>query len=234
MPVIPVPPDRVRPGQLGAVMLGRVIIGDIAATVVDLSARGLLAVEERNDSGQSEWFLHIKATGRQVAALLPYESGLLTTVSDSGQSATIHSLAPRMPSALDSARDAIVHDAVERGWLHHFHRGQRTEAGEQLALRIRRFQRDLRTLATEQGQAALIGPLLPYALHFGMVDRDQLPLVRFAHAWVTAFAGLPGWHQPPASKPDFDEPDAVDKPTIDEQMMDPNVGMGIWLTGWGT
>jgi hypothetical protein len=47
---------------------------------------------------------------------------------------------------------------------------------------------------------------------------------------------LPGWHwhQPPASKPDFDEPDAVDKPTIDEQMMDPNVGMGIWLTGWGT
>ena len=37
-------------------------------------------------------------------------------------------------------------------------------------MRIRRFQRDLRTLATDQGQNALAGQLLPFALHFGMVS----------------------------------------------------------------
>src|SRR5258708_8279643 len=234
MPVTAVPPDQIRLGQLGAVLLGRVIIGDIAANLVDLSVRGLLAVEECDESGQTGWLLRTQATGRQLSALLPYERGLLDAASDGGPSATIQSLAPRMPDALSSAREAIVHDAVDRGWLHRFRDGQRTEAGEQMARRIRRFQRDLRKLATDQGQAALSGRLLPYALHFGMAGRDQLPLVRFAHAWVVAFASLPGWHQAPPSRPDFDEPDAVAKPTIDEQIMDPNVGMGIWLTGWGT
>jgi hypothetical protein len=72
-----------------------------------------------------------------------------------------------------------------------------------------------------------------YALHFGMAERDQLPLAGFAHAWVAAFASLPGWHQLPARRPDFDEPDAVAKPSIDEHVIDPNVGLGIWLTGGG-
>ncbi len=62
MPVTPVPPDQIRPGQLGAVLLGRVIIGDIAATLVDLSVRGLLAVEECDESGQTGWLLRTQAT----------------------------------------------------------------------------------------------------------------------------------------------------------------------------
>ena len=58
-------------------------------------------------------------------------------------------------------------------------------------------------------------------------------LVKFAHAWVAAFASLPGWHQPEPSRASFHEPDAVAKPTIDEQIMGPYVGAGVWLTGWG-
>ena len=69
-----------------------------------------------------------------------------------------------------SAREAITHDAVDRGWLHRLRHGQRTDADEQMALRIRRFRRDLRKLATDQGHAVLAGPLLGYALHFGMID----------------------------------------------------------------
>jgi hypothetical protein len=232
--VIPVSPDRIRPGQLGAVMLGSVIIGDVAATLVDLSVRGMLAVEDRDDGGQAEGALRAKATGHQRDALLSYERILLDAVSDGGPSATIQSLAPGMPEVLGRARDAIVHDAVNRGWLHRFRHGQRTDAGEQLAMRIRRFQRDLRRLATDQGQDALARDLLPYALHFGMVKRDELTLVKFAHLWVAAFGSLPGWHQPEPSRPTFDEPDAVAKPSIDEQLMDPNVERAAWLTGWGT
>jgi hypothetical protein len=163
-------------------VLGRVIIGDIAVTLVDLSVRGLLDIEERAGS-QGGWLLRPQAAG------------------------------------------------PKRDSLHRIHHGQRTDAGEQMVTRIRRFQRDLRALVTEQGQNALAGELLPYALHFGMADRDQLPLVKFAHTWVDAFAGLPGWHQPPPSPPDFNEPDAVSKPSIDEQMMDPTVGMALWVTG---
>jgi hypothetical protein len=139
-----------------------------------------------------------------------------------------------MPQTLGEARDQIMHDAVSNGWLHRFRHDQRTDAGEQLATRIRRFQRDLRRLAADQGEDALADRLLPFALHFGMVERDQLTLVKFAHAWVGEFANVPGWQQPAADRPNRDEPDAVAKPTIDEQIMDPHVGAGIWLTSWGT
>jgi hypothetical protein len=229
MPVIPAPPDRIRPGQLGVLMLGRVIIGDIAATLVDLSVRGLLDIEERAGS-QGGWLLRPQAAGPKRDSLLAYEKTLLEAV-PGGEPSTLQSLAPGIPHVLSTARDAIVHDAISRGWLHRIHHGQRTDAGELMVTRIRRFQRDLRALVTEQGQNALAGELLPYALHFGMADRDQLPLVKFAHTWVDAFAGLPGWHQPPPSPPDFNEPDAVSKPSIDEQMMDPTVGMALWVTG---
>jgi hypothetical protein len=89
------------------------------------------------------------------------------------------------------------------------HHDQGTEAAEQLALQIRSFQRDLRKFTSNRRQADLTGRLLPYALHFGMVHDDQLPLAGFAHSWVTKFAGLPGWHQPPAARPDLDESDAA-------------------------
>jgi len=231
--VVPVPPDRIRPGQLGAVLLGRVIIGDIAATMVDLSVRGLLAVEER-DGGQASWLLCALASGRSAGTLLAYESTLLTAVSEAGGSATMQSLAPGMPNVLSRARDEILRDAVSNGWLHRLHRDQRTDAGEQLVLRIHRFQSELRKFVADQGMDALADRLLPFALHFGIVERDRLPLVQFAHGWVAAFGRTPGWYQPQPSRPSFDEPDAVAKPTIDEQMMDTNVGLGIWLTGWGT
>lgn len=232
--VVPVPPDGIRPGQLGVVMLGRVIIGDIATTLVDLTVRGMLAVEEQEQHGQAGWLLGAGRTGHQQDTLLTYEKTLLTAVSDGSLPVTMQSLAPRMPEVLARARDEIMHDAVSNGWLHRFHHEQRTDAGEQLAMRIRRFQRDLRRFATDQGKDALTSRLLPYALHFGLLERDQPTLVKFAHAWVAAFASLPGWHQPDPSPPNLDQPDAVAKPTIDEQMMDPYVGMGIGLTGWGT
>ena len=111
------------------VLLGRVIIGDIAATLVDLSARGLLAVEEHDEGGQAGWLLRPEATAQQRAALLSYETTLLSAASDGARPATIQSLAPRMPRVLSRAREEIVHEAVSNGWLHRFHHGQRTTQG---------------------------------------------------------------------------------------------------------
>jgi len=192
----PAPPDGIRPGQLGVVALRRVIIGDVAATLVDLSIRALLRVEE---PGPGAWSLspaHATAPRHRRESLLPYERTLLDGLSRGGAPATFPSLAPRMPGVLEDTREAMVHDAVHHDWLRHLHHDQRTDAGDQLADRIRAFQQALRQLASEQGEDALTGPLLPYALRFAMVRDDQHPLSRFAHDWVKTFSALPGWHLP--------------------------------------
>jgi hypothetical protein len=42
---------RTASGQLGVVLLGRVIVGDIAATLVDLAGREIVQVAEDQDAG---------------------------------------------------------------------------------------------------------------------------------------------------------------------------------------
>jgi len=191
----------------------------------------MLAVEQSGADGQARWLLSGHPTARQLEALLPYEKRLLEAVTAGGQQVALDSLTPGMPDVLHSVRQDIVHDAVSRGWLHRFHHDQRTEVADQLALRIRSFQRDLRKFSSNQGEAGLNGPLLPYALHFGMVHDNQLPLARFALSWVTTFASLPGWQAPAGARPDAGESDAGAKPTIDEQMTSADVGTMLWVTG---
>ncbi len=194
---LPAPPGGIRPGQLGVVMLRRVIIADIAATLVDLSIRRLLRVEE-DASEPGGWLvspLHASAPRHRRESLLGYEQTLLDGLSHGGAPARLASLAPAMPPVLERTRAALVRDAVRRGWLRHLHPDQHTEAGEHLASQIRGFQHALR-LAAGQEADSLTGPLLPYALRFAVIRGDQHPLARFAHCWIETFAGLPGWHLP--------------------------------------
>ena len=192
---LPVPPDGLRVGQLGVVILGRVIIGDIAATLVDLSIRRLARVEEHD--GPGGWLvgsLHATAPRDRQESLLGYERTLLDGLSDASAAASLASLGPQMPGVLERTRTALLHDAVHRGWFRRAHPDRRTDAGEQLASRTRSFQHSLRRAAAEQGADALTGPLLPYALRFAVIRSEQDPLARFAHRWTEAFAELPGWH----------------------------------------
>ena len=116
-------------------------------------------------------------------------------------------LGPRIPEIMADTRRELIRDAVSRGWLRHLHHDQRTADGEQLAKRIRVFQRHLRQYASDQGDSALTGPLLPYVLHLGMVGRHDLPLVRLARHWVGSFSALPGWHPPAPTAPNpLDDP----------------------------
>jgi hypothetical protein len=215
--LLPRPPDNLRPGQVGVVMLGQVIIGDVAVTLVDLAVRRFLAAQDRADSQEPggagpDWSLSAVQTAglsRRRESLLGYERTLLDAVA--GGPATTSSLASRMAEILTDTRREILRDAVHRGWLRHLHHDQRTAEGEQLAVRIRTFQNRLRHFATDQGEDAVAGPLLPYAMHFGLVHGDDLPLVRFARHWVRTFSVLPGWHQEVPKAPDpLSEPVPVD------------------------
>ena len=131
--------------------------------------------------------------------------------------ADLAELARTYPKVMARARGELARDAVRRGWLRRVGRGQRTRQGQELALRLRSFQRELRRMRSEHGESAFDGPLLPYALHFGLVRAGELPLARFAGAWVGAFAGLPGWARPGSARRRFDDV-ASSRPSIDEQL----------------
>ncbi len=179
-------------------LLRRVIIGDVAATLVDLSMRRLLQLEQPQDE-PGGWLIrpvHANVPRHRRESMLRYEQTLLDGLSRDGAAASLASLAPQMPGVLDKTRAEMLHDAVHRGWLRRLHHDERTEAGERLAVGIRSFQRALRQLTVEQGRGALTGPLLPYALHFALLRGSGHPLARFARDWVSVFAGLPGWHEP--------------------------------------
>jgi hypothetical protein len=49
--LIPASLKGLKPGEISLVVLGRVVMGDIAVTLVDLSQRGLLQVGETEDGG---------------------------------------------------------------------------------------------------------------------------------------------------------------------------------------
>ena len=211
------PPDGLRPGQLGVVLLGRVIIGDIAATLVDLASREIVQVAEDQDAGG--WLLGVPpgAAPGSRDQLLGYEKALVRGL-PAGRLAGIDELCGTYRAAMDRARARLIADAVRRGWIKRLRRYERTERGEELARRVRSFQRDLRRLRAEQGESALEGGLLPYALHFGLVRSGELPLARFAGAWVTACALLPGWRRAePRRRRSGDVPPSG--PSVDEQMM---------------
>jgi hypothetical protein len=195
------------------ILLGRVIIGDVAATLVDLAIRWLLEVQEPAGDG-TDWLLsplESSAPGHRRESLLGYERTLLRGLSSGGSAVTVSALAPRIAGVLADTRREVVRDAVTRGWLRRMHHDQRTSEGQRLAARIRVFQRHLRQYASDQGESALAGPLLPYAMHFGMTCQQDLPLVRLAQHWVVRFSALPGWHAavPRAPNP-LDDPVPLD------------------------
>jgi hypothetical protein len=231
---VPVPPNGLKPGQLGVIAIGRVIMGDIAATLVDLAQRDLLLIDEDTAAASGGWHvtLAVGARSRSAQSAAGYEQVLIDGVGAAGQPGSLSVLATHLPDTLEKTRRAIVREAVHQGWLHHVHHDQRTDQGEELVVRIRAFQRDLRHLKSAEGATALNGRLLPYALHFGLADPAQDPLVRFAHAFTATFADLPSWRPPDHTRPDDDLDAGLAKPSIDEQMMVPIVGAGVWLTGW--
>lgn len=204
---VPAAPEGLRAGQLGVIVIGRVIMGDVAVTLVDLAQRMLLTVSEAREDG--EWLLNPLvggASGRQQGQLLEYEKRLLDGLIAVGTPTRLSALASRFGTALDETRLALVREAVHRGWLRHLHHDQRSPKGEDLARQVRSFQRDLRRLKASGEQEALAGVLLPYALHFGLISDAQIPLARFAHAWVRAFADQPGWAPPRPQSTEFDAP----------------------------
>ena len=68
------PPGGLRPAQLGIVLVGRVLLGHVGATVVDLASRGYLTVAPL-DEDCSDWLL--TAVPAVPEDLLGYEQAIM-------------------------------------------------------------------------------------------------------------------------------------------------------------
>lgn len=228
---LPVPPDGVQPGHLGVIATGQVLLGDIAATAVDLSLRCLLQIEGTG-SEAGGWVLTPAEPPQDGRDPLEYEQVLLEWVARPGYATSLASLAADLPPGLAEVREGLVRDAVHRGWLRRLHHHERTKAGEELASQLRAFGQELRSARAARGPEMLDGQLLPYALHFGLA-RPGHPLAQFAHAWVAAFAKLPEWRAPARwrtnSEHDAGIRTAARKRTLDEDIMSPDVAAMLWI-----
>lgn len=200
--LIPASLKGLKPGEISLVVMGRVIMGDIAVTLVDLAQRDLLRVEETDDG--ADWLLSPLNGVSARRAIAEYETKLLELLADRGQTVLLSSLAADLGQDLGKVRRALEHEAVAQGWIRRLRHDQRTPKGEELVRRVRSFQRELRKFKSDGGEDAVSGTLLPFALRFGLVSGDQLPLARLAHDWVRTFADLPGWRPAQPARPAYD------------------------------
>lgn len=177
----PASPGGLRPAQLGVVLVGRVLLSHIGATVVDLASRGFIRMETAGDDG-TDWLL--TGLDGEAEELLDYERTLLRGLF--GRQATIglkHLTVWAVP-VLEKVRAEIVRDAIDRGWLgpgmgrwfavtrgqrrrHDQNPGKRTKPGEELLKDVKAFKRDLRARAGA-GESRTLTRLAPYAMIFGL------------------------------------------------------------------
>jgi len=162
------PPEDLRPAQLGIILVGRVIIGHVSATLIDLSGRGFLRIGEVPGGESTRWLL---TDLRDQAAspgvpLFPFELALLGGLFGRHAQVSMPGSADNPVPALNRVRTELERDAVRHGWLRRWHRDQRTAQGEQLLRHVQGFRRELRARALNG--AGVPSGLAPYMMIFGL------------------------------------------------------------------
>jgi hypothetical protein len=196
------PPGGLRPAQLGVVLVGRVLLGHVGATVVDLACRGCLTVAPLDEDG-SDWLL--TALPAAPEDLLGYEQAIMHGFFGKQSPFRLEHMALTMAPVLDEVRAGIVRDALDAERLragiarrfaftrgqrrrHDQNPGRRTKAGQELLTEIKRFRGSLRALAAADDIETL-ARFAPYAMIFGLTA--PLP------AGNLAPEGAPGEVPPP-------------------------------------
>ncbi|MEJ2578879.1 MAG: DUF2207 domain-containing protein, partial [Kineosporiaceae bacterium] len=118
--VAPAPPDGVRPGELGTVLLGRATPLHITATIVDLAVREFLRIEEvRPDIGgpSTDWRL-VRLTPAPVDQLREYERVLYEHLLPEGQDTVLlSSLKQHFLLQFQQVKALLEQDVADRGWF---------------------------------------------------------------------------------------------------------------------
>jgi uncharacterized membrane protein YgcG len=118
-PVEFVPPDHLRPGQLGTLVDFAANPLDVTATIVDLAVRGYLVIEEVPGEGG---FLHKpdwKLTKKKEAGpeLKEYETKLFTSLFEDGNEVQLSDLRYTFASKMHEVQGALMQDAMDHDWF---------------------------------------------------------------------------------------------------------------------
>jgi uncharacterized membrane protein len=78
------PPDKLTPGECGALIDEEVNMRDVTATLVDLAVKGYITIEQRQHDGlmhlthHNEYIFHLKKQPNEWSGLRPHESAMLS------------------------------------------------------------------------------------------------------------------------------------------------------------
>ncbi len=116
-PVEFVPPDGLRPGQVGTLADFQAHPLDVTATIVDLAVRGYLRIEESgtNWRGRADDWTFTKL--KEPDDLLPYERALVDGLFGSSSSVELSSLRNHFATKMQKVQSALMDDAIARGWF---------------------------------------------------------------------------------------------------------------------
>ena len=186
---VPAPPQGMHPAQMGLVLLGRPILGHVAATLVDLVERGRLEVTRSTKPGGSGYKV-VRVSAPDVQ-LLHYEDKLAHALCGESVNLSSEDLDSRLAPALHEFRRDIIADAVAHGWLHRLHHDRRTDEADAVVSEIRHFRFSLVHLY-EARESSVPPGLLGYVTLFGM-RHEERPSYQLASAVVEAASSLNDW-----------------------------------------
>jgi Predicted membrane protein (DUF2207) len=113
-PVEFVPPDGVRPGQVGTLVDEEANLLDVTATIVDLAVRGHLRITELEDGRHPDYQLERVEGGK--GELKPYEHELYDALFATGPTVELSDLKYKFTSELAQVKNALYDDVVTNGW----------------------------------------------------------------------------------------------------------------------
>jgi hypothetical protein len=112
-----VPPDGIRPGQVGTLIDEKADVLDVTATIVDLAVRKYLFIEElprANWFSSRDWRLTRLDNSEP---LLPYEKRLYDSLFSGEQAVLMSDLKKKFAPRMKAVQDQLYADAVHQGWF---------------------------------------------------------------------------------------------------------------------
>jgi uncharacterized membrane protein len=116
------PPDRLTPGECGALVENEASMRDITATLVDLAVKGYLTIEQKDESHllglshSKEYIFHLKQPATQWATARPHEREMLSAIFDDGANTDVkmsdlqNHFYTHLPAIRDRIFDALMTD----------------------------------------------------------------------------------------------------------------------------
>ena len=113
-----VPPEKLRPAELGVIVDERADTLDVTSTIIDLASRGFLTITEEKKKwlfGGTDYIL--KKKNKDTSSLLKYEKLLYEGLFDTGDSVKVSDLKKTFYTELKDVKQELYKHVVEKGYF---------------------------------------------------------------------------------------------------------------------